>query len=294
MVRRNGKITIRHGSESILLTGVLIVPEMQCNLFSCSAGFDNDGISTYLNDACYLLLPTGARVDFTIVGKHFAIELGAGVVVDEMYLAQGRGDDAEILHERLGHFSMTRINSALKNNSSTRFGRIVHDSASCAACMMNRNRKVTPKTSAHPTVYTYFGQRVSSDTAGPFPKSPGGFIYVVNFYDHFSKHVAIFFLRSHEAAEILDCLKLFVLDYKAELQNTKVAGAVDEWFSDNGPEFESSDIDDFCREVGTRRAQSPPYTATRNASAERTWGTLLRPTTKMIAHAGGDQRQMAL
>ena len=71
-----------------------------------------------------------------------------------------------------------------------------------------------PRVSAKPTVYSYFGQRVSSDTAGPFPESSSGFKYAVCFYDHFTKYVAIYFLRTHYGNEVLMALKSFVLDHK--------------------------------------------------------------------------------
>ena len=38
----------------------------------------------------------------------------------------------------------------------------------------------------------------------------------------------------------------------------------------------------------------PPYTPTRNASAERIWGIVLRPVAKMIAHAGKDDKKLSL
>ena len=154
------------------------------------------------------------------------------------------GDDAELLHERLGHFSMGRINSALLGNSTTKFNKLKQDPDKCEACMLNRNRKAAPKQSKEPVAYTHFGQRISSDSAGPFPVSPGGFRYAVSFYDHWSKHVAVYFLKSHEADDILGALQTFLLDYKAQLVHTAIPGTVDEWFTDNSTEFLSHDTDD--------------------------------------------------
>ena len=72
--------------------------------------------------------------------------------------------------------------------------------------MLNRTKKPVPKAAKDDiakTVYRYFGQRISSDTAGPFPVSPGGFMYAICFYDHCTKHVAIYYLRSHYDSEVL-------------------------------------------------------------------------------------------
>ena len=46
-----------------------------------------------------------------------------------------KGDDAELLHERLGHFWMARINSALGTNMKSNFSKMHHDPKSCEACM---------------------------------------------------------------------------------------------------------------------------------------------------------------
>ena len=151
-----------------------------------------------------------------------------------------------------------------------------------------------PKVVAKPTVYSYFGQRVSSDTAGPFPELSSGFKYVVCFYDYFTKYVAIYFLRTHYGNEVLMALKSFVLDHKRYLDKTKVPGVIDQWHTDNGTEFVTTNIDEYCREVSTRHSMSPPYTPTRNASAERVWGIVLRPVANMIAHAGKDDTKLAL
>ena len=154
------------------------------------------------------------------------------------------------------------------------FSKIEHDRRSCEACMLNTRRKAVPKVTAKPTVYTYsyFGQRVSSDTAGPFPESSSGFKYAVCFYDHFTKYVAIYFLRTHYGNEVLMALKSFVLDHKRYLDKTKVPGVIDWWHTDNGTEFVTTNIDEYCREVSTRHSMSPPYTRLRATPALSVYG----------------------
>ena len=89
-------------------------------------------------------------------------------------------------------------------------------------------------------------------------------------------------------------LKSFLLDHKRYLGKAKIPGTIDEWHTDNGTEFVNNNVGEFCQDIGTRRAMSPPYTATRNASAERIWGIVLRPVAKMIAHAGKDDKKLSL
>ena len=69
--------------------------------------------------------------------------------------------------------------------------------------MLNRTKKTVPKATvgdASKTVYKYVGQRISSDTAGPFPEAPGGFKYAICFYDHCTKWVPIYFLHARTTA----------------------------------------------------------------------------------------------
>ena len=89
-------------------------------------------------------------------------------------------------------------------------------------------------------------------------------------------------------------LKCFLLDHKRYLGNTKIPGTVDEWHTDNGTEFVDNNIDEYCQEIGSCRSMLPPYTPTRNASAERIWGIVLRSVAKMIAHAGKDNKKLSL
>ena len=69
-------------------------------------------------------------------------------------------------------------------------------------------------------------------------------------------------------------------------QNNNKSGVVREWFTDNGGEFFSSDISDFCDEFVTKRGFTVPYRSPQNAQAERLWGILQRCMRIMLAHSG--------
>ena len=278
-VRKNKKRVV-NGTETMHLTNVLVVPDMPCRLFSSRWGHEHDGIKTFLNDDQCLQLPSGSFVPFKTSPKHFLVETAAAVSTAE-------GDDADLMHARLGHFSAARINATLTRGSHS-FEGIKHDPLTCEACLLNRRRKTVPKSTTMPREYKYFGERVCSDTCGPFPKSPGGFEYAVCFYDCYSKYVAVYYLKASDAAEIKLAHQTFLTDHKRFLTRTVTHGVVDEWHTDNGTGFTATDMDNFCAELGTRRSYSVPYEPTRNANAERVWGILLRPTRHMMAHAGND------
>ena len=138
-----------------------------------------------------------------------------------------------------------------------------------------------------PVEYTHFGQRVSSDTCGPFPASPQGYTHAVNFVDSYTKYSATYFLKDSDSSHVLLAAQTFIADHKQWLTNTRIPGVVDEWHTDNGTEFLADNLDTFCSELGTRRSMSVPYVPQRNANAERLWGILLRPMRTMFAHSGG-------
>ena len=71
-------------------------------------------------------------------------------------------------------------------------------------------------------------------------------------------------------------------DNKAYLSHNKP----DTWHTDNGGEFMSNDIDEFCEEFAVKRSFSVPYAPPQNAHAERMWGIILQPMRKMLAESG--------
>ena len=58
------------------------------------------------------------------------------------------------------------------------------------------------------------------------------------------------------------------------------------WHTDNGGEFMSNDINEFCEEFAIKRSFSVPYAPPQNAHAERMWGIILRPMRIMLAESG--------
>ena len=268
--KRKKKIRFVNGTETMNLTNVLVVEGMPCKLFSTRYAFEHDGITTHLNGDKHLVLPSGSKLPFKDTSNHYVVAgaLSAGTTED----------DADLIHARLGHYSVTRINKSLGHSI---------DPKHCEACALNANRKPRPKQASEPTTYTYFGQRIATDTAGPFPASPQGYTHAINFVDMYSKYSATYFLKNQDSSSVLLAVQTFVADHKHWLLNTTIPGAVDEWFTDNGTEFMSDDIDTFCTELGTRRSMSVPYVPQRNGSAERLWGILWRPMRAMLAHSGG-------
>ena len=130
-------------------------------------------------------------------------------------------------------------------------------------------------------VNPYFGAKLSSDLCGPFPKSLEGYVYMLNVVDACTNTLRVYFLRSKSSTEVLACFQVFLREFKPHLPTDP--GMPIRWHTDNGGEFLSTDLNDFCAEFAVRRSFSTPYAPPQNAHAERMWGIILRPMRVMLA-----------
>ena len=191
--------------------------------------------------------------------------------------------DMNVIHARFNHCGAHRLRKLF--NVTTGLGdppthSRPHDPSTCPACLEGgHKRKPFAKRRSHD--YTYFGERLSSDLCGPFPKSVDGFTYALCFVDAYTNYCALYLLKSKSSLEVASAFKEFLSDHKEHLSHGKKVT----WHTDNGGEFMSHDLDAFCNEFAVARSFSVPYAPPQNAQAERMWGILLRPTRTLLAGA---------
>lgn len=90
-----------------------------------------------------------------------------------------------------------------------------------------------------------FGDRVHSDLCGPFPISAtGSYEYILSFVDSATGYSEIYLLQSKLSSEVQRCFH----DYIKKHANTLPDGRIKEWFTDNGGEFTSNDVEEFVDE----------------------------------------------
>ena len=262
-----------HAHEVIDLDRVYVVPDIGNRLFSTKKGHKRDKLVTNLEDEC-LKLKSGARVPFDKGTRQYSFT----PVADHVHVAHAaeHDDDGLINHKRLCHFGSGRVKGAGLHGD--------FDVRDCEGCMSNIKRAAVPKRSkvqrgvANP--YTKFGQRVMTDLL-KMPPSREGFEYLMTFVDSASSESAVRFLKDKSPEAVLTAMQSFVAEYKFLMDG----GTVGVWHTDNGGEFESSDIDAFCNEMATRRTFSVPYTPEQNGKAERFNGILVRQIRIMLADA---------
>ena len=267
------------------LSGVLAVPGLTQPLFSCYAAFEDDGIETHLNGTRKLMLPSGVEVPFASgTGKRYVVR------GDREYAALAGAEISDDVHAYLGHFSADRIALARARSKGlvlppTIRADLLHAS-DCPSCGLggatrpshSKKRKVPPD-----KLEGCFGDRVSVDVCGPFPRSVHtGFKYVVGFADRETKVTAVYFMADKTAESVKNAMKTFVADHVHLLPQ----GRVKEFHTDNGGEFVSASVDEMLNEMMTRRSLSVPFTPQRNGQIERFFYTLVRHTRILCAASG--------
>ena len=96
---------------------------------------------------------------------------------------------------------------------------------------------------------------IYSDLCGPMSvPSLGGFWHYILFIDDFSRKTWIYFLKNKESDEILRRFK----EFKSLTENL-FGCKIKTLRSDNGGEYTSNLLKDFCKEVGIKRECTIPY-----------------------------------
>jgi transposase InsO family protein len=271
MIDHNG---YRH---QVTLHNVVYHPQFGSNLLSVRRLWKDNRLTTRFEGKNYLKCKhTSARFYFKYDKQYKCHTVNAATKVLKPKV------DADIIHSRYGHSSVRRIAKMYDRckRMPTCDDLTKHDPSKCPACLAGASkRKPFPKRETNP--YKYFGQKLSSDLCGPFPKSIDGYYYMLNIVDAYTSHLAVYFLRSKSSNEVKNALRQFLTDNQEYLPKDKKIT----WHTDNGREFVSSDLDAFCDEFAVRRSFSVPYAPPQNAHAERMWGIILRTVRVLLVES---------
>ena len=262
-------------SHTLILHNCIYSPQFSENLISTRRMWLDNKISTHMGDTNYFKCHnTRTRYYFSNDCSH------------DLQPAVRRIDDPidlNIIHARFNHCGKEKINKMFdvtEGLGEKPHNIHNHDPNSCPACLEGgHKRRAFSKKGTHE--FTYFGEKISSDLCGPFPKSVDGFTYCLCFVDAYSNYCAIYLLKSKSSQEVKCAFQEFLKDHEEHLKHKcKIT-----WHTDNGGEFMSHDLDEFCNEFAVARAFSVPYAPPQNAQAERMWGVLLRPVRVLLAGA---------
>ena len=267
-----------HGREqTITLHNVAYSPHFHTNLISVRRLWRDSRIKTRFGDKDF----------FKSVHDNFRCEFDFDheyIVSSVHYTSHShhRTITPEILHSRFGHASPRRLKLLLERSTNPpHHDGTFHDPHDCDACRRGGGRrKPFPKRTQHK--FTYFGQRISSDLVGPLPLSVHGERYALCFVDSYSNLLSVYPLKTKSSEEIRTAFEGYLHDHKHLLTH----GHKVTWHTDNGGEFISTDLDEFCQEFAVVRSFSIPYCPPQNSHAERMWGILLRAMRISLTESG--------
>jgi transposase InsO family protein len=130
--------------------------------------------------------------------------------------------------------------------------RVEHDGI-CRGCTLGKNAK--GMFSSNDRKSKGILDLVHSDLCGTMTvASLSGYLYYVIFIDDYSKKTWIYFLKSKESKEVLDRFQ----EFKAQIENL-TRKKIKTLRSDNGGEYTSKCLIDFCIEAGIKREYTVPY-----------------------------------
>ena len=266
--------------EYLLIGGGLYTPGLVHTLLSTRALYHRDGIRTYLNDELYLLLPNGDRVDLQETAKHYLLPMCDSE--ECVFIVEDTWED---VHSRLCHFSFERTRRSQEFVTGINLRGLKRPTDKCPVCVIAGTRNSSTPTSTRQRTFTFFGERIYSDTIWmPVKSSPFGFVYVVCFLDASTRYLAVYFLRNADGVECKAAFQQFMGDHKRWLTPKGIC----EWYSDNGTEFFSGIMDTFVRSIETRHMSILPGTPNANV-AESVWRIILRPLRVCLAEGNAHQ-----
>lgn len=268
--------------REITLKNVLYVPTLAFNLISVRQLWKDNRLKTsFAEKGCFKDVNTNERFTFSTNGDGmYAQHANVAAIATTARIPY------RVLHARLGHIGHNRLR--LAQRLCTGLPETIGEPEPCSSCLQGGsknksfnksfNKQHTRRTKVKQTstqMFTKFGERVDSDVCSGFPESAGHkYKYAINFFDHATRTVDVMYMRTKSSADVQRCLERFEKKNKQYLAWND--GHVRQWHTDNGGEFTSECLNDFCEELSVRRTYSTPWTPQQNPYAERDWGVMLR------------------
>lgn len=253
---------------------VFYVPSLRRNLLSVKR-LEMAGIRVVFADGQVCLYNN--KILIGLGYRNNLYEISFRVQNVECLNTETENDVTKIWHKRLGHICYSNLEKLIKNKmvngiENVKIGKVDF----CESCVSGKMTRLK------------FGTRskakrvleiVHSDVAGPItPTSHDNGKYFVTFIDDYSNFVIVYIIKAK--SEVFDCF----VDYVKMVQ-TKFSSKISVLRCDNGREYISGEIKNFCRTNGTFIDFTNPYTPEQNGKAERFNRSLVEKARAMIKEA---------
>ena len=253
------KIKLEHGEMLVDLKNVLYVPDLADNLLSVHAMTMNGASVMFTKESCKI----SAVGKVLGVGKKYERLFGIKVVLpDRVCVAQIKSLDnysLQLWHKRMGHKSKDSVCKLQEvAEGITPVKKVDNNCVSYAQGKQHRNPFSSSLSHSKEIL-----QIVHSDVLGPFEvNSIGGSRYACVFINDKSRFAFVYMLRTK--SEVFAKFTSFV--EKVQAQTGKSVKIIR---SDNGGEYSSKAMKEFCIKKGIQHQYSISYTPEQNVAEHR-------------------------
>jgi transposase InsO family protein len=179
-------------------------------------------------------------------------------------------------HRRLAHVGMSTLKKILEKDMVRGLKDVVFEKDKlCSACQAGKQVANTHPTKAFMSTSRPL-ELLHMDLFGPTTyASASGNLYFLVIVDDFSRYTWVFFL--HDKSDVASIFKKFAKKAQNEFEcNIKKIR------SDNGKEFDNTNMHEYCDEIGIKHEVSATYTPQQNGVVERKNRTLITLAGTMI------------
>ena len=272
------KLKCIDGSDTIILVlhNVLYVPKLTKNLISVPAMTQMGAEVTFDKDKCIVL-----KGDMKLILGNLVDKKLYRVSTPEFVNVTAISNKAtmQTWHCRYGHLNYGYMNQLVNKHmveglesSGKQFD------TECESCTMGKmTRMPFPKKSPHKSTEPL--KVIHSDVCGPMAiNSLGGSRYMLSFIDDFSRYSFVYFIKSKD--EVFGKFREFV-----NLVENQTGFKVKAIRTDNGGEYNSKAMAEYCKEKGICHELTNPYCPEQNGIAERFNRTIIEAAKSMLFHA---------
>ena len=265
-----------HPAKIMLLRKTLFVPEMDCNLLSCSALSGNGFYTVFSNSECQIKKNNEVIAVAEREGGLYVLH-GTVDPVESANVAKLRLSGANLWHQRYGHVNARSIQDMDRQNAV--LGMDLNEKAcrgrDCEYWVKGKMARSTLRGRGKKSLKP--GERIFSDVCGLMSvESIGGARYFVSFSDAGSGYRKIKILKNKSGVydAFVEFMRKFERQYDCRVKAL---------YSDNGGEFEA--LSKFLQNHGIEDEYSAAYTPEQNGISERLNRTLIDMVRSMLDQA---------
>lgn len=261
---------------------VLYLPDLSCNLFSVKR-IAKSGLQVCFDDDKAEVKKNGVVVAVgRLKGKLYELDIFCKRSEMGSAMVSGKVSRNVVLwHQRYGHVGCDSLRELVKHQMVDGLTLTDFDTETvvCEPCLSGKIVKL-PFTPGEERRSSRSLELVHSDVCGPMtPHTWNGKRFFVSFIDDYS-HFGIIYLMSSKD-EVIDRFR----EYEA-LVTAHFGTRIARLRTDNGGEYVSEAMREFCRKKGISMELTVPYTPQQNGVSERMNRTLMERARALLAESG--------